>query len=201
MKKYITVIFMLAGLFANAQFNTIAVGEAAPAFTLKNVDNKEISFAGYPKAKGFIVIFTCNTCPVSKAYEQRIIDLDKKYAPLGYPVIAINPNDPDASPGDSFEKMKELAKAKKYTFPYLFDAGQEITNLYGARVTPHVFIISKTPKGNIVEYTGAIDNDTREKEASPAKYVEQVLASLSKNEKPAVTVTKAIGCTVKRISR
>ncbi|HSC55339.1 MAG TPA: thioredoxin family protein [Phnomibacter sp.] len=198
MKKYITIIFALVGLFAKAQVTTIAVGNAAPDFKLKNVDNKEISFASYPKANGFIVVFTCNTCPVSKAYEQRIIDLNKKYAPLGYPVIAINPNDPEVSKGDSFEKMQELANEKKYAFSYLFDEGQVITNLYGAKSTPHVFVVSKTKKGNIIEYTGAIDNDREETNATSTKYVEQVITALSKNEKPAVTATKAIGCTVKR---
>lgn len=198
MKKYITVIFALIGFFAKAQITTIAVGQAAPEFKLKNVDNKEISFNSYPKAKGFIVVFTCNTCPYAKAYEQRIIDLNKKYTPLGYPVIAINPNDPEVSSGDSFEKMQEVAKAKKYSFPYLFDNGQVVTNLYGAKNTPHVFVVSKTPNGNLIEYTGAIDNDTEETNTTRSKYVEQAITSLSKNEKPAVTVTKAIGCTVRR---
>ena len=198
MKKYITFIFAIAGYFANAQVTTIAVGQAAPDIKLKNVDNKVISFDNYPKEKGFIVVFTCNTCPYAKAYEQRIMDLNKKYAPLGYPVIAINPNDPEVSKGDSFEKMQELAKAKKYTSPYLFDSGQVITNLYGAKNTPQVFVVSKTPKGNIIEYTGAIDNDPEETNPGRKNYVEQVITSLMKNEKPPVTVTKAIGCTVKR---
>ena len=177
---------------------TLIAGQAAPDFKLTNVNEKEVSFADYPKAKGFIVVFTCNGCPYAKAYEQRIIALNAKYAPLGYPVIAINPNDPAASEGDSFDKMQELAKTKKYAFPYLFDKGQTVTNLYGARATPHLFLISKTDKGNMIEYTGAIDNDTEDSNPKKVKYVEQAITSLMNNEKPAVTMTKAIGCSVKR---
>jgi hypothetical protein len=94
--------------------------------------------------------------------------------------------------------MQELAKEKKYAFPYLFDNGQTITNLYGAKNTPHLFVVSKTTKGYIIEYTGAMDNDPEETNATRTNYVEQVITSLSNNEKPAITSTKAIGCTVKR---
>src|SRR5688500_4062181 len=75
-----------------------AVGDTARDFKLKNVDGKMVSMAGHKNAKGFIVTFTCNTCPYAVAYEDRIIGLHNKYAPKGYPVIAINPNDVKASP-------------------------------------------------------------------------------------------------------
>jgi peroxiredoxin len=198
MKKLIVILLIVICFDIQAQITTIAAGQTAPDFKLRNVDNNEISFASFPDAKGFIVVFTCNTCPVSKAYEQRIIALNNKFASAGYPVIAINPNDPDVSRGDSFEKMQDLAKAKKYPFPYLFDKGQVITNLYGARNTPHLFVVSKTTQGNMVVYTGAIDNDPEESNASPEKYVEQVVGSLVKGEKPSLSSTRAIGCTVKR---
>ena len=183
---------------APKQFATLTAGELAPDLKLLNVDGKTISFENYPDAKGFIVVFTCNGCPYAKAYEKRIIELNKKYTPLGYPVIAINPNDPEVSEGDSFVKMQELAKTKNYTFPYLFDKGQAVTNKYGARATPHLFLISKTEKGNIIEYTGAIDNDTEDTNPKKVKYVESAIKSLMNNEKPSVTMTKAIGCSVKR---
>ena len=200
MKKIIVVIFAFLCFFTNAQITTLAPGKAAPGFNLINVDSKEVSFDNYPKAKGFILVFTCNTCPYAKAYEQRIIYLNNKYVSQGYPVIAINPNDPEISGGDSFDKMKELAKAKNYTFPYLFDKGQVATNLYGAKNTPHLFVVSKTTNGNMIQYTGAIDNDPENADPNKIKYVEQVITSLINNEKPTVTVTKAIGCTVKRKS-
>ena len=132
------------------------------------------------------------------AYEKRIIELDKKFKPQGYPVIAINPNDPEASKADAYDKMQQLAKDKKYPFPYLFDQGQVVTDQYGAKHTPHLFIVSKTTKGNIVEYVGAIDNDPEGNKTEKIKYAEDVIASLKSNQKPAITETKEIGCTVKR---
>lgn len=201
MKKYITLLLVFAAILSQAQSKTLKAGETAPDFKLKNVDNKEVSFESYPKAKGFIVVFTCNTCPYAKAYEQRILDLDSKFKSQGYPVIAINPNDPEASKADTFDKMQDLAKEKKYSFPYLFDQGQVVTDQYGAKHTPHLFVVSKTEKGAVVEYTGAIDNDPEGTKTEKTKYVEDVIASLLSNKKPAITETKEIGCTVKRKSK
>jgi thioredoxin-related protein len=69
MKYFITVLFIIAGFFAVAQSTTLTPGQTAPAFRLKNVDDKQVSFSSYPEAKGFILVFTCNTCPYAKAYE------------------------------------------------------------------------------------------------------------------------------------
>lgn len=199
MKKIILLVMLAFSAFlSQAQNATLKAGDTAPDFKLKNVDGKEVSFASFPKAKGYIVVFTCNTCPYAIGYEQRIIDLDNKFRPQGYPVIAINPNDPEASTADTFDKMRELAKNKKYPFPYLFDAGQKVTDQYGAKRTPHLFIVSKTAKGNVVEYVGAIDNDPEGNNAQKTKYAEDVIAALKSNQKPAITQTKEIGCTVKR---
>lgn len=91
MKSSLIMLFAIVCFVAKAQVTTITPGKTAPDFKLKNVDNKEVSFNSYPNAKGFIVVFTCNTCPYSKMYEQKIIDLNEKYAAAGFPVIAINP--------------------------------------------------------------------------------------------------------------
>lgn len=198
MKKYLFLLLMSAALSSSAQIKTLVVGQNAPFFTLRNVDNKLVSFNSYPKAKGFIIVFTCNTCPVAKAYEQRIIELGKKMAPLGYPVLAVNPNDADVSSGDSFAKMQARAKDKKYPFPYLYDAGQRVTNMYGATKTPQLFIAQKTKKGLIIQYTGAIDDDQELENPGRTKYVERAIAALNANKLPAIKATKAIGCSVKR---
>lgn len=200
MKNYLVAALLLLSFAATAQVTTIKPGESAPGFTLKNVDGKEVSFSSFSNAKGYIVVFTCNTCPYAKRYEQRIIELNDKYAPLGYPVIAINPNDPELSEEDSYESMQAVAKSKQYKFPYLFDKGQATTNQYGARNTPQVFLVSKTASGNTIEYTGAIDNDPQDVNPDKIKYVEQAITALQKNAKPDVTVTKAIGCSIKRRS-
>lgn len=164
---------------------------------LKNVDNSLVSLEDYKDAKGFIVVFTCNHCPYSVAYEDRIIVLDATFKTKGYPVVAINPNNPKAYPDDSFDNMQIRAKDKGFTFPYLFDDGQKIYPQYGATKTPHVYVLEKTPQGNIVRYIGAIDNNYKDASAADQKYVEDAVNALLKGEKVPVEVTKAIGCSIK----
>lgn len=177
------------------------IGDKATDFKLKNVDGNMVSMADYKDAKGFIVVFTCNHCPVSKKYEQRIIDLDNKYSPKGYPVIAINPNDKDVQPEDSYEEMVKLAAKKEYPFPYLYDETQEIAKAYGATRTPHVFILSKDKNDLVVEYIGAIDNNSKSAEAADEKYVEDAVDALLAGESLPITYTTAVGCTIKWVKK
>ena len=191
-------LFLCLGIAAQAQINTLEPGAKAPGFNLKNINGKMVSPENYPNAKGFIVVFTANTCPYAIAYEDRIIALDKKFAAQGYPVIAINPNPPALSKGDSYEKMLEKAKTKKFSFPYLFDEDQKVTEQYGARVTPHIFLLKKEGADVKVMYTGAIDNDTQDVNPNKILYVEDAITSLNAGQPIKVASTKAIGCTVKR---
>ncbi len=175
----------------------VKVGDKAPDFVLENVDGKKAALASFEKAKGVILIFTCNHCPYSKMYEDRIIALHKAYASKGWPVVAINPNDPAIEPEDSFEKMKERAKEKEFPFPYLFDATQRTAKAYGARRTPHVFLLKNGKAGFTVEYIGAIDDNARDAKAVETKFVEKAIDAMIDGKAPEVTTTKAIGCTIK----
>ena len=170
------------------------VGDKANDFKLKSVDNKMYSMADYKDAKGFIVVFTCNHCPFAVKYEDRIIDLAKKYKSKGYVLLAINPNDPAAQPEDSFELMQKRAKEKKFTFPYLFDEGQKIYPQYGATKTPHVFLLDKNL---VVKYIGAIDDNVEDASQVKEKYLENAIAALEKGQEPTPNTTKAIGCSIK----
>lgn len=173
------------------------VGDLATDFSLENIDGKLVSLSDYINAKGFIVIFTCNTCPYAVAYEDRIVALDKKYASKGYPVIAIMPNNTDVKPGDNMEAMKARARAKGFTFPYLMDKGQKIYPQYGATKTPHVYILEKTRKGNEVKYIGAIDDNYKDSALVTTKYVEDVVDTLLDGGDVKVKETRAIGCSIK----
>lgn len=201
MKKIkIALLVVATGLIT--AFNTLTpsgyeIGSIATDFSLKNINDKMVSLKDFKEAKGFIVIFTCNHCPYAIAYEDRIIELDKKYKKLGYPVIAINPNNPEKQKDDSFDKMKVRAKEKGFTFPYLFDDGQKIYPQYGATKTPHVYILQKTDKGNVVQYIGAIDDNHSDASAVKQKYVEDAVDALLKNQEVKVKTTKAIGCSIK----
>lgn len=172
------------------------IGDAATDFSLKNIDGKMVSLSDFKAAKGFIVVFTCNHCPFSKAYEDRIVALDAKYASKGYPVIAINPNDPAAYEEDSFENMKKRAAEKGFTFPYLIDE-KGIGQQYGAARTPHVFVLKKEAGKNIVRYIGAIDDSAQDPAGVSKRYVEAAVDNLLQ-DKPVVTqTTKAIGCSIR----
>jgi len=197
MKKvmFLTLI-MTAGLIY-AGDGGYKVGDVAADFNLKNVDGKMVSMANYPDAKGFIVVFTCNHCPYAKAYENRLIELDKMYSKKGYPVIAINPNDPNIVPEDSYLKMKEKSYEKGYTFPYLIDEKQDVYKRFGATRTPHVFVLQKEDKDLVVKYIGTIDNNYKDAEAVTEKYVAGAVNSLLAGNNPEPDFTKAIGCTIK----
>ena len=195
----ITLLFSapVTGVFSNT--SGYAVGDVATDFSLPNVDGANVSLADFPTAKGFIVVFTCNTCPYSVAYEDPIIALDKQFKSKGYPVIAINPNDPAAKAGEEMEAMQERAREKGFTFPYLQDVGQTIYPQYGATRTPHVYILEKQGTQLKVAYIGAIDDSSRDANAVEQTYVEDAVEALLEGNKPSTIQTKAIGCSIKTL--
>ncbi len=175
----------------------VKVGEVAPPFSLKNVDGKLISLSSYKDSKGLIVIFTCNHCPYAKMYEDRIIALHQKMAPKGFPVVAINPNDPQIVPEDSYENMQKRAKEKGYPFPYLFDETQEVARAYGATKTPHVYLLRREGDKFTVAYIGAIDDSPNEPQKVQRRYVEEAIEAILAGKPVSPSETKAIGCSVK----
>ncbi|GAA4270698.1 thioredoxin family protein [Hyunsoonleella aestuarii] len=195
----LTVVLLISAFTVNKEElgEGYKIGDIAEDFSLKNIDGKMVSLSDYKDAKGFIVTFTCNTCPYAVLYEDRIINLDKKYAPKGYPVIAIMPNNTDVKPGDNLEAMKSRAQSKGFTFPYLIDKNQTVYPKFGATKTPHVFILKKTDEGNQVKYIGAIDDNYKDASAVSAKYVENAVDALLDGKEVEQTVTKAIGCSIK----
>ena len=200
MKKVLLNIWFLLLLAMNvhAQQDGYAPGDTAQDFSLLNVNGRVFSLHQLAQAKGYIIVFTCNHCPFSQAYEQRILELDKTYAPLGYPVVAVNPNDPVAETEDSYANMVKRAKEKGYTFPYLTDSTQEVAKRYGAKRTPHVYFVSKTAQNVlIVQYIGAIDDNFDDPAAVKVKYLEEAIIAVAAGKKPALQTTKAIGCGIK----
>ena len=174
------------------------IGDEATDFKLKDINGKMVSLSDYKDAKGYIVIFTCNTCPFAVASEERIVALDNEFKPKGYPVIAINPNNPEAQPDDTYELMKEKAKEAGFTFPYLFDESQTIYAKYGATKTPHVYLLQKEGGKNIVKYIGAIDDNVKNASAVKDRFLANAVNELLDGKEITVKETKAIGCSVKQ---
>lgn len=196
MKKLITIPLMMF-FFACFSQDTYKLEDEVTDFSLKNINDELVSLASLENAKGAIIIFTCNHCPYAKLYEERIIELDKIFASKGYPVVAINPNDPIKQPEDSFENMKVRASEKGFTFPYLFDETQQVAKSFGANKTPHVFIVQKKESDFMLKYIGAIDDNPQNADGVEVAFVNEAVNALIKGEKPPHNNTRAIGCTIK----
>jgi peroxiredoxin len=173
------------------------IGDEATDFKLKDVDGKMVSMSDYKDAKGFIVIFTCNTCPFAVASESRIVALDKAYKEKGYPVIALNPNDPKVQPDDTYEFMQAKAKSAGFSFPYLYDAHDKVYAAYGATKTPHVYLLQKSSSKLIVKYIGAIDDNVRKADAVKETFLANAIDALLEGKEIEKKETKAIGCSIK----
>lgn len=181
--------------FTNPDDVGYKVGDIATDFNLQNaVDDSWVSLKSYGDVKGYIIAFTCNTCPYAVMYEDRLIELHKKYASQGYPVVAINPNDPGVQSGDSYALMKKRATDKKFPFKYLFDDGQTIYPQYGATRTPHIFVLDSD---RVVRYIGTIDNNAQDAKAATEHYVASAIEALKRGEDPNPDFTKSVGCTIK----
>lgn len=174
------------------------IGDIATDFSLKNVDGSMVSLADFTEAKGFVIVFTCNHCPYSVMYEDRLLALDAKIKPMGYQLIAINPNDPEIYEGDSYELMKVRADEKGFTFPYLFDEGQKIFPQYGATKTPHVYLLNADRS---VLYIGAIDDNAQDAEAVSDTYLLDAVMAHSEDRLIYPSVTKAIGCSIRVLDK
>lgn len=194
------ITFSIACLLMSTQLlfsQGYQVGDEARDFSLPGVDGQTVSLSGLDEAKGAIVIFSCNTCPYVVAYEDRMIELHNEFAPKGYPVIAINSNDDQVSPGDSFENMKKRSEEKDFPFPYVYDKSQEIIKAYGGTRTPHVYLLNKENGKFVVKYIGAIDNNYQDASAVTEHYVKDAVNAVMMGDEVAMSFTKAIGCTIK----
>lgn len=166
----------------------------APAFSLPGVDGKTYSLDSFEGAKALVVVFSCNHCPYVKAYEPRMVALQKDYAPKGARLVAINSNDAASHPDDGFEKMASRAKERGFNFPYLRDETQQVAKAYGATHTPHLFVFDAA---RTLAYTGKIDDNWEKPEAVTRTYLRDALDDILAGKAPRLAQTHAIGCTIK----
>lgn len=192
MKKFFVIALMLIAGAAGAN-EQLALGAKAPAFTLVNaVDGETVSMKP-DDGKVKVVVFTCNACPYAKAFEPRIIELANKFAMSGVTLYAVNPNDDAKYHEETLANMKARAEEKKYRFPYLKDGDSSIARAYGARVTPHVFVVDGE---GIVRYRGYVDDSAKPGERKTTGLSDAVGALLNGRE-VATADTRAFGCTIK----
>lgn len=207
MKKLSIVLGVLAIVVLAMSFTTkpiagLEIGDTAPDFSLENIDGSIVSLASTKAAyaaegidvKGYIVIFTCNTCPYAVMYEDRIQELHEEMAPQGWPVVAIQPNDINIQPADDLASMKTRAAEKGFTFSYTIDAEQEVFPVYGATRTPHVFLLDEELT---VKYIGAIDDNPQDASAVEERFVVNAINAVEAGGNPDPNFTRAIGCGIK----
>src|SRR5438067_1479049 len=132
------------------------VVEEAPTFSLPGVDGRTHSLEDYADAGILVLIQSCNHCPYVQNWEGRIVAIQREYADRGVQIVAVNSNDADYQPADSFERMQERARERGFNFDYLHDEDQSLAHTLGSERTPEVFVFDRNRK---LVYHGAIDDN------------------------------------------
>ncbi len=177
---------------------TIDLGKPGPAFSLKGVDGKSHSLKDYADKKVVVVVFTCNHCPAAIAAEDRLISIQRDYAPKGVQLVAINSNEDVGHPTDSFDHMVVRAAEKKFNFPYLRDDTQKVATAYGAMRTPHIFVLDKVRK---VVYRGRVDDNIDDADAVTRHDLREALDEVLAGKRVSVPTTQPVGCNVKWLGK
>lgn len=176
--------------------HALQIGNSAPMkdAKMKNVDGRELSIADVSGERGMLVIFSCNSCPWVKAWEDRIASIGNAYQKKGFGVIVINSNDPKNMAEDSFEIMQTRAKERRFAFPYVVDATSNVARAFGATRTPEVFLFDKNAR---LVYHGVIDDNAKEPKKVENHYLRDALEALIAGRDIPMKETKAFGCTIK----
>lgn len=172
---------------ANGWSAEIEIGAEGPNFSAVGIDDEEFSLDSVKDAKLVVLCFTCNGCPWARAYEERMIEFAKVYEAKGVPLIGINSNNRE----ETLDDMKQHATDAGFNFPYVFDESGDVARAYGAKVTPHFFVLDKDRK---VAYRGAFDSGERQPEHG---YLVPAVEALLEGKTPEAQSTNARGCTIK----
>jgi peroxiredoxin len=172
---------------------SLAIGEVAPDFSLIDTEGRNWSVSHNDGAPATVLVFTCNHCPYALAWHDRIVQVARDYAPRGVRVLAVNANDADRYPRDSFDAMKDRVAREDWPMPYLHDATQEVAREYGAKVTPDVFVLDAEGR---LRYRGAPDADY-DNEGERAEWLREALDGVLSGSILERPETKPVGCSIK----
>jgi peroxiredoxin len=174
--------------------DTLSIGSPAPNFKLKATDGMTYSLDSFKNSKALVISFTCNHCPYAQAYDDRLIALAREFMPNGVSFVAINPNDAQTYPDDSFENMKKRAAEKQLPYSYLVDETQEVAKAYGAVCTPHIFVVGP---GLRIAYEGRIDDNWKNPDAVKSRDLRNALEAILADKPVPVPNTGPMGCSIK----
>ncbi len=169
-------------------------GASAPDFSLVGVDGRTYSLASFAEASVLVVVFTCNHCPYAIANEDRLIDLATRYTDRGVAFVAINPNDADAYPEDSFDAMRVRADEKGFPFPYLRDETQEVARAYDAACTPDIFVFGGDRR---LVYNGRVDDNWQDASRVVRRDLATAIEDALAGRALTITPVAAMGCSIK----
>ena len=172
----------------------LKIGDKAVPFELPGIDDQRHALEDYADKEAVAVVFTCNHCPYARAWEDRLIGIQSDYTARGVQLVAINANDAEKYPNDSFSKMKERSEEKGFTFPYLYDESQEVARAYGAERTPEIFLFDKDGS---LRYHGTVDDNYEDPASVKAYYLKEALEAVLADHEPSTTETTPVGCTIK----
>ena len=194
MKKLIiaTITLLCSGL----QAKELDLGSILPLEDVKMLDisGEHISLGEAKGKNGLLVIFSCNTCPWVIKWEDRYVELAKKYESKGVGMIALNSNETSFESSDSIDEMKKHAKENSYNFYYARDDGSILAREFGATRTPHVYLFDAEDQ---LVYRGAIDDNAKNQKKVKKPYVADAIDAMLAGNTIKYASTKALGCGIK----
>ncbi|MDA1193274.1 MAG: redoxin domain-containing protein [Candidatus Poribacteria bacterium] len=193
-----TSLILAATITANAAVPKI--GETVDDFVLIDVrENAPVSLTEFDKAKAVVVMFISTECPVSNAYNERMVKLHEDYKEKGIQIVALNSN-----MLENGAAIVEHSNKHKFEFPVLKDPDNKIADRFEAKVTPEVYLLEIKRSGGdqqyVLRYHGAIDDSQAVKDVQN-DYLRAALDTFLSGKKIAKTETKALGCTIKRVKK
>lgn len=198
MKKKLLFLFVIFLLFVLSSFTLLLKEKSISNFKLKSATtNKWIATSDYKNAKGFLVVFLSNKCPMAKLYSQRLNQMNEKYKKKGVFVFAINAMDTLVYAEESFAKMQKKSKNDNFSFPYLQDKSQKVAKQFNAENTPQAFLIWKNKNGKlIIKYQGAIDDNAGEPEKVQHHFLTEAVDELLNGKNVTVSKSESFGCRI-----
>ncbi len=192
--KKVNFVLFPAVILSVLFFSTLSAGEITTVkdFTLPDYNGKSHSLSDYKDSKVIVAMFIATQCPVSNAYNTRMVKLYEDYHQKGIAFVAINSNKQEST-----EEIAKHARDHEFQFPVLKDKNNVIADEFNAQVTPEIYVLNSKFE---VLYHGRIDDSRREDDVK-SKDLRQALDEILAGEKVSVTETKAFGCTIKRVSK
>ena len=199
-KKLFILPLLIAAFFAFTSEQGIEIGDTAEGLHHKvtELDGDEKMLREYLKPQGLLVVFSCNTCPFVKAWEDRYNEIHEMAKNEEIGMVLINSNEAFRGEEDSPENMKAHALEEGYTMPYVIDKDHKIADAFGAKTTPHVFLLDRNLK---LVYKGAIDDNYENKDEVKKQYLKDAITAMASGKEISPQTSKALGCSIKRVKK